>query len=611
MTKTGTAFIMPCHRPVCWFFAMFMAVGCSHEPAGKPAALPVNLQQQLVTRPLLDQPLSTTSPVVRDTSAAHLLNTEQLIAGGDYKAALNEINSVVFANLSTTERSKYNLLEAEIALSSDDAAHAILMLETARPKLLTNPDQLNYYQSLVKAHDQLGNTVPAVNARLRLISLLQSPLLQQQNIFGILEILQGLPAESLNSHTSLFDELSSWMALAKILKLRTQPGFDVNQQLQQWQLKFPGHPVTPALLQAYLRPTPLIQSIAATAPEAEAAAYAPGIAVLLPESGAYALAGKAITEGLQAASRLAAAAAPQLPLKFYNTEQGNIADLYQQAVAEGAVQVIGPLIKEQIQVLASLPELSVPVLALNHVENLQKANLYQFGLSPIDEAEQLVLKARHDGRQTAVVLTPNNSQGQRIASYLTAAWQDSGGVVTGSQSYDPKQHDFGPVLTALLGTRAQASQNPPQTVLLGANPEVGRELAPQLKYHQIGNLAIYAMPSIFSGHLEPVQDVELGMISFCDMPWLFDSYNGPLSQTGLGTGWQTTGDGQIRLRALGIDAFNLLSRLNQLSVTAYDGVTGRLSLNRENRITRKLVCAKFKGGVPVESGFIDQADAVK
>jgi outer membrane PBP1 activator LpoA protein len=601
MTKTGFVFIMPCHRPICWFFAFILLTGCSPESAKKQVAVPLSPQQQLVTRPLLDSSLPTPNTNTKNTgntASAHLLNTERLIEVGEHKTALMEINSVVFADLSSAERSKYNLLEAEIALNSDDAAHALLMLETAKPKFLTQPDQIKYYQSLSRAHDQLGNTLPAVTARIRLIGIDQEPKQRQQNIFSILDILQSLPVETLNSYNSLYDELSSWMALAKILKLHTLPGVDINQQLQQWQLRFPGHPASPAILQAYLNPKPADQPAAAETTTNQA-----GIAVLLPETGAHAMAGKAISEGLQAAYKQASASAAQPLLKFYNSEAGNIADIYQQAVAEGAVQVIGPLIKEQIQVLAALPQLDIPVLALNHVENLSKANLYQFGLSPIDEAEQLVLKARNDGRQTAVLLTPNNSQGQRIASYLTTVWQNNGGIVTGSQSYDPKQHDFNAVLSVLLGSKALPGNQPPaQTVLLSANPELGRELAPQLKYHQTGNLAIYAMPNIFSGHLDPVLDADLGMISFCDMPWLLDNFGGPLSQTALGNTWQTTGDSQIRLRALGIDAFNLLSRLNQLAATPYAGVTGLLALNDENRITRKLVCAQFKGGVPVVTG---------
>ncbi|MDD4914607.1 MAG: penicillin-binding protein activator [Methylococcales bacterium] len=532
-----------------------------------------------------------------------LLTVEKLLAAGDRQAALNTINQVVFTGLSAGQRSKYNLLEAEIALSGGDAEHAVVMLETARPKLLPIADQLDYYQSLAQAYTQVGRILPAASARIRLIGLSQDQKFRQENMAGILDMLQTLSLETLNSRSSLFDELTSWMGLAKILKLRDQPGYEMNLQLNQWQLKFPGHPLTPAFLQTYLASVPLVQPVE---PEIAAAAKVPGIAVLLPQSGSYAAAGKAVADGLQMARQLAANAAPQLPLKFYDSEGGNIADIYQQAVVEGAVQVIGPLVKEQILELADMPELNVPVLALNQVENLKKPHLYQFGLSPIDEAEQLVLKARSEGGQTAVVLTANTRQGRRLAAYLAAAWQNSGGVLADSQGYEPGQHDFSAVLTALLGANTDSgSWQRTDTVLLAASPELGRELAVQLKYHQTGNLAIYAMPGIFSGYPNPVKDAELSSIGFCDIPWLFDGDDGPLSRAALAGKWQAPGEGQIRLRALGVDAFNLLSRLAQLAETPYVGVTGRLSLDGDNRITRKLVCARFKGGVPLVSGYME------
>jgi hypothetical protein len=78
-----------------------------------------------------------------------------------------------------------------------------------------------------------------------------------------------------------------------------------------------------------------------------------------------------------------------------------------------------------------------------------------------------------------------------------------------------------------------------------------------------------------------------------------------LSQSALQNSWQGLSDAVLRLIALGIDAYNLVGHLDQLATTPYTGATGHVGLNRENRITRKLVCAQFKGGVPVASGFAE------
>ena len=57
--------------------------------------------------------------------------------------------------------------------------------------------------------------------------------------------------------------------------------------------------------------------------------------------------------------------------------------------------------------------------------------------------------------------------------------------------------------------------------------------------------------------------------------------------------------------ALGIDAYQLLGQLPQLTSRSFSGATGHLSLNNENRVTRKLVCAQFQAGLPIISGFIE------
>lgn len=614
MTDFKLNFIMPRRQRICWTFGSLMLVGCSNGVLQDDA--------QLEVQPPVSVPLSVAKPKpprapapaaetvktygLNDANAMqHLLNADTYIQAGNMPAALKELDLINQAEIPPEQRSKFSLLDAQIALSLGDAEQALHKLENVRPRLLAGDDKISFYQALAFAQALTGNSLPSVTARIRLTSLLQKPDQQRENIAAILDLLSVMPLETLNVPADMNDELAGWLSLAKILKQRDLPGVDLNAQIQQWRSTNPAHPANAEFLQAYLTaPQPPIANETAATP---AAPSGPMIAVLLPQSGAFASAANAIKAGLQAAHKVAAASAVQLPLKFYDTEQGDIASLYKQAVAEGAKQVIGPLVKEQIQALVSGSELTVPVLALNHVENLSKANLVQFGLSPIDEAEQLALKAHHDGRQSAILLVPNNSQGHRIGQYLTSAWQSQGGSVLGMQSYDPKQHDIGTMLNGLLAAPTSANApKPQQTLLLSASPEVARELAPQLKYHQNADLAVYAMPNIFSGRPNPAQDAELGKIKFCDMPWLFgEAYSGPLNQAALQSTWQNFNDTQLKLLALGLDAYNVLNQLPQLASTAYNGATGHLSLNSDNRITRKLLCAEYKAGVPVVTGFVE------
>ena len=608
MTVSQNASIMPRRLPLCWIFATALLVACGSEPVRQHPGLQVKKPSQVRKQ----APTSVKSHDLKnDQASSHLLRADTLIQSGNSQAAQAELDLLNQAKLSVEQRSKFNLLAAQIDLNMGDAEHALQKLQWVRPAFLSKTDKVNYYQSLAFAQTLTGNVLRSVSSRIELEHLLDKPEQQQANMAAIIDMLSVLPEDVLNVQTGIAGELRGWIVLAKILNRRDQTGADMAGQIQQWRLDYPGHPANAEFLQTYLSAPKAAAAAEANAPVAQPQIQPQNagdfIAVLLPASGAYAQAGQAVKEGLQVAYRLAASTAPQLALKFYDSGQENIVDLYNQAVAEGAKQVIGPLVKEQIEALALNAELSAPVLALNHVENLKQTKLYQFGLSPLDEADALAIKARADGRQSALILVPNTAQGQRIGHYLTSAWRNQGGTVAGIQSYDPKAHDISDNLKQLMASSTYPSgPQPARALLLGANGEAARELAPQLKYQQGSDIAVYAMPTIYSGRPNPQQDAELGSFSFCDTPWLFaDYYGGPLSQSALQHSWRGLSESLVRLIALGIDAYNLLGHLDQLALTPYAGATGRLSLNAENRIVRKLVCARFTGGVPVATGFAE------
>jgi outer membrane PBP1 activator LpoA protein len=601
MTELFYVFIMPRHRAFCWFLSLLVLTACSSEPV-KPQTKPPTFPAQSSKK--TDSNAATSYALADVQALQHLQNAADYLRSGNNQAVLKELDVLNYANLPSEQRSQFNLLDAQVALSNGDAERALSKMANIRPKLLNDADKISYYQSLAFAYALTGNVLQSVTARIRLGNILADPQQQQDNIISILDTLSTLSLDALNVQPNSLDDLNGWMALAKIFKQRDQPGIDLNSQLLQWRQLYPRHPAKPEYLQNYLANRQTESPTTTSETSNSSLQSNANIAVLLPASGTYAQAGKVIKDGLQTAQRLASSIATQTPLKFYDTEQGDIISLYQQAVADGATLVIGPLIKEQIQALAKTPTLSVPVLALNHVEDVYKTNLYQFGLSPIDEANELAAKAWQDGRQSALLLMPNTSLGQRISQYLATAWQSKGGVIAGIQSYDPKQHDIADILKALLSSSSDLSK-PAQTVFLSATPEVGREFAVQLKYYQGSNLAVYAMPNIYSGQINPVQDAELGKINFCDMPWFFpDYYNGALSQSALQTHWQNLTDAQIRLLALGLDAYNLVNHLAELSSKSFAGATGQLALVEENRISRKLVCAQFKAGLPQATGYV-------
>jgi len=594
-----------------------LLTGCESEPVKKQTHLTVAPPVKLPNKPVADsknrshstaQANIQTHRLTDDNNALHLMQANSLLQTGDIQAAQKQLDLLNQSTLTPEQIDKRELLTAQIDLSMGNAEQALQHLAKLRPSALSADDPILYYQSLAFAHTLTGHDLSSIVARIRLGALLPDEKQQYDNIASILDALSVLSNDALTSQPApLAAELEGWMRLAQLLKQRQRLGTEINDQLQQWRQNYPNHPANAQFLRNYLATPPVVATnaspTATTAPQSTNGT----IAILLPGSGGLAAAGKAIKQGLQAAYRLSSASAPQPPLKFYDSEQGAIGDIYRQALADGAKQVIGPLTKEQIQALGESNTLSVPVLALNHVEGFSKPNLYQFGLSPIDEAEQLALKAWRDGQRSMAMLLPNNGQGQRVGYYLNTVWQRSGGTITANEQYDAKNHDLGAALERLLASIPSTSgQMPKLSLFLSASPEVARELAPLLKSQQRADISVYAMPNLYSGRLNPGKDSELGNMQFCDLPWLFaDVYGGALSQSALQQSWQDLPESHTRLFALGLDAYQLIGKLDQLANTPFSGATGKLGLNAEYRITRKLACAQFKGGMPVTSGYLD------
>lgn len=550
----------------------------------------------------------------REQTQQRLGAIDTLIQSGDYAKAKQEADKINPSTLSGQEIAQLNLLTAQISLSIGEAETAIEELKQIQPHFFSLEQKINYLQAQAFAFSLTGQPLDSAKARIGLNHLLTSPEALEQNQSAIIETLGLVSDEDLkNGEQPAIGGLAGWIALARLYKLSAQPGFNV--QLRQWRTTFPDHPADLSLIFKNTQSPGTGNSIH----------YPGSIAVILPGSGPFATAGKAIKAGIMATFDNVDSTVFKPNLHFYDSEQDTPAELYHQAVAAGAELIIGPLDKKDIQRLADSVKLDVPVLALNHIQNLEQDNLYQFALSPMDDVAQLTGKARQDGHKKALLIIPENPQTLRIADYFEEYWQGAENTILKTQTYRPKETDFTEPIEKLLNGNENKpndpegvpSVNPSSGIKLDAdavfisayNPEA-RAIKQQLNAHGAEGLAVYALPNIYAGQDNPVQDQVLDTIVFCDMPWLFDkAYQGILSMKSLTAIRRQFPDSYLRLVAMGIDAFNLSARLNGLNSHPYQGATGKLFLAEDNRIKRELVCAKFIEGKPKISGFIGWADA--
>lgn len=534
-------------------------------------------------------------------------NQQQLNAAATLLAANNPNEARLYADainpksLSAADLSRWQLLQTQIALNLAETEQATKHLRLVQPTVLSTGDKVTYWRSRAVVFSLLGKPLESAKARITLQPLLTALKQQYENKSAILETLRLLSLKSLQAYPpNTADELSGWMSLAKLIK-ETPELSNTDPRLLEWQEQFPSHPASPAFLAAYLSNHQRIPS---------------NIAVFLSESGEYAEASKAIKSGFMAAYTQATKSGTKPTLQFYDTANADPLTLYYKAINAGAQMIIGPLSKENVEQLAAAKVLEIPVLTLNYIPGLNKANLYQFALSPVDEVAQITNKAVDDGHKKALLLTPKTDLGKRMQGYFKTALEKRGGVLLEAKHYNPDINDYSDTLKDLLNVResqkryAQLQSLIPdlkftprqrqdvEAVFIAAYPQNALNIQTQLRKLAAYNIPIYATPQIYKG-APTSTDSDLHNITFCDMPWVFDAaYQGPLSRQALRSSWSQFPEIFLRLIAMGVDAYNLIPHLQQLKTVPYHGATGKLMLTDENRIQRHLICAKFNHAKP-------------
>jgi outer membrane PBP1 activator LpoA protein len=409
-----------------------------------------------------------------------------------------------------------------------------------------------------------------------------------------------LPEQALHLKQPLGNKtLSGWMSLARVFKL--DPA-DLTNNILKWQKSNPAHPANSDFLAQY------VKNYQHNLEQSEL------IAVFLPASGDYAAPAAVLKKGFMKAYKLAKkSAATHSEIRFYDTESSSLPKLYQQAIKDGARLVVGPLDKKDIKALVSNTELSIPVLALNQVEGLTHPKLYQFALNPKDDAGQITAQARQEGHQNAVFLVPKSEQGKRFSAYFTDSWQKLGGKAVKVQSYDDSKSDFSQLAQQIM--KPNADDDEVDAIIINAYAKPARSLYAQLhKNKSTADLPVYATSQIYLGDADAARDRKLDGVTFCDVPWVInEAYVGELSKEALHDSWQDLAPSYLRLLPMGIDAYNLIGQLDQLKKQPYNGATGKLKLDSDNRITRELYCVKFVHGVPKALDFMPEnpeSDAV-
>ena len=513
------------------------------------------------------------------------------------------------------------LTQANIALAERRPNEVQVILSEPLDPNMTGIYQAEFYELRARAYTLSGNRLETARELVQRERYLTDPEAIKQNQKAIWSSLASMTDRALQQLRTAPppDTLSGWMELVQISKVYQLSPVRLKEQLYIWQGKYPQHPVSEEILTALMERKP------------EDVAYPDHVALLLPLTGKFSKAGEALRDGFIAAYYTRRPNQNQT-IRIYDVaeENTNMQQIYLQAVNDGAQFVVGPLTKEGIQQINNLDELPVPTLALNYLpeEDTVRSNLYQFGLSPEEEARQVAERTWLDGHVNAAVLVPSGPWGERIYESFKQRWELMGGHIVEMQTYENNRTDFSQPIQMLLNIddsvrRDRRVSNTIKRevkftsrrrqdidfIFIAAYPRQARQIRPQLKFYHAADVPVYATSHVYTGILNQERDRDMDGLAFGDMPWVLaesTAHRGLRSE--IESQISDAGNALQRLYALGIDAFDIIGALQTLRTYPYerfDGETGSLSLDNQLRVRRQLTWVKFRSGRPVA---IDQGN---
>jgi len=347
-----------------------------------------------------------------------------------------------------------------------------------------------------------------------------------------------------------------------------------------------SRPAPPPALKA---PSPLPPGPVVPAAETEI----PHIALLLPlNSGAFGRHAEAVKNGFLNAARVQGGA--PLPLRIYAVDDDarHVVEGYRKALAAGARIVVGPLTRDGVTAIADGP-VPVPTLALNVPEGGARlpVNLYLFSLQAEAEARQVAQLAYLEGRRNAFTVVGDTQLLKRIHQAFVGEFSRLGGAHVAEFAFttDP---------AGLARIRQAAALELADMAFLALDFPRARLARPYLD-----PLALYATSQVHPGAAGPLAGFDLAGVRFLDMPWLLQPDH-PAVMVYPRADHRDAVE-LDRFYALGIDAFRIAQALLAgRTAIALDGVTGRITLGRDQQFARALTAAQFHQGRPAVSGSI-------
>jgi outer membrane PBP1 activator LpoA protein len=536
---------------------------------------------------------------------------EWLAAGRAVDAArvLASLRAMVLTGAQNEERL---LLDAETSLVAQRAQEAWAKIAALPEPTATNA-AARHYPLKMRIAMAAGRPVDAVRAEIAAERYAPGVTERAALRAQLLEALRDARERgiALDSQPTQDPVVRGWLELAAIAPTRGPgPALSADSQLASWRARYPGHPGLEILSREF--PTPL-------------AALAPGgrVALLLPLTGPATDQAATVRDGfLSAYYQLPAAGRPELQL--IDTAALNGPAAIAQARAAGCNFIVGPLTRDDVAAVADTGAQSVPVLALNFLPTNRSApnGMFQFALSPEEEAQQVARRLLADGHRRGIAVVPRDDWGSRVMDAFTHELLAGGGSLIGIATYDPASHDYGDALRNVLRVDDSTGRHERLQNVLGtklnfeprrradiefvfiAPPSAtnARLIAPQLKFFYAGDIPSYSLSNAYEpDSTASNQDID-GLI-YPDMPWMMSGDTGVDEiRNAVAQAWESRAAWRSRLFAFGYDACQLMLAMAAPGRNPADvrvaGLSGELHFDSARRVSRDLIWVQVRNGEP-------------
>ncbi|GEM74232.1 penicillin-binding protein activator [Vibrio sagamiensis] len=395
--------------------------------------------------------------------------------------------------------------------------------------------------------------------------------------------------------------LNGWLQLAGYAKTYSSNLTQLKNAMEKWLNDHSSHPAsiyTPQEIQNIL-------SLDIVKPN--------NTALLLPLSGKFAQQGQLIRDGFVFAMMNDEYRDPSASLTVIDTNENSIEQIKQHLLKKNIDFVIGPLQKNKVTQLQSVLDgsqtgVTIPNLALNIPDAIQpETDTCYFALSPEQEVAQAAKYLHEQGYKFPMILAPKSVYGQRVSQAFNQEWAKYSNYKAANEFFGNKQQmqkDINKIFGLQESKKRIAQIQSLTNTVIESSPRSRRDVDAVYIVAKSSELTLIKPfievainpgekpPKMFSNSRSNSGGTayeDLTGVTYSDIPLLI---NPDLTiKTQMNELWPNQSNTEKRLEAMGMDAYKLINELPQmklLSGYSVDGQTGRLTIDNQCIVQRKL-----------------------